>query len=163
LALLAGLAQAQTRQVCLVDQAGLNTPALGSFDKEFQTLVGPRGVELAESECQPDAIRLSLYPRAQGHDADVLGAARLEQSKLEQSKIAPRLEIYLDRVVAMMPESRCWNVVGRALARVAAHEVAHFIGQDPRHAEAGLLRAQFSGSQLASEDSHPFRWLPAEH
>jgi hypothetical protein len=158
LALLAGVAQAQNRQVCLDDHAGLNTPALGSFYREFQTLVGPRGVELAESGCEPDAIRLSLYSKAQGHGADVLGAARLEQSK-----IAPRLEIYLDRVVAMMPETRCWNVVGRALARVAAHEVAHFVGQDPRHAEAGLLRAQFSGSQLASEDSHPFRWLPAEH
>jgi hypothetical protein len=157
LVLFAGLAQAQSRQVCLDDQAGLNTPALGSFYKEFQTLVGPRGVELAESGCEPDAIRLSLFPKAQIHDADVLGAARVERSR-----IAPRLEIYLDRVVAMMPETRCWNVVGRALARVAAHEVAHFIGQDRRHTEAGLMRAHFSGSQLASEDSYPFRWLPAE-
>jgi hypothetical protein len=157
LVLLAGLAQAQSRQVCLDDQAGLNTPALGSFYKEFQTLAGPRGVELAESGCEPNAIRLSLYPTAQVQATDVLGAARVEQSR-----IAPRLEIYLDRVVALMPETRCWNVVGRALARVAAHEVAHFISQDQRHTEAGLLRAQFSGTQLASEDSYPFRWLPAE-
>lgn len=156
--LAAGLAQAESRQVCLDSHAGLNAPTLGSFYKEFQSLVGPRGVELAESGCEPDAIRLSLHQRAEGHDADVLGAARREGSR-----IAPRLEVYLDRVVAMMPESRCWNVVGRALARVAAHEVAHFIGQDQRHSQTGLLQARFSGAQLAADDSYPFRWIPAEH
>jgi hypothetical protein len=157
LALLAGLGQAQNRQVCLDDQAALKKPALGSFYREFQSLVGPRGVELAESGCQPDAIRLSLYERGDGREADVLGAARVEGSR-----IAPTLEIYLDRVVALLPESNCWNTVGRALARVAAHEVAHFLDQDQRHAESGLLRSRFTGMQLASDDSYPFRWIPAE-
>jgi len=156
--LLVGLGPAQGRQVCLVDQAGLSPPALGSFYREFQTLVGPRGLELAESECEPEAIRLSLYRRAQGHDADVLGAARRESSK-----IAPRLEIYIDPIVELLPESHCWNTVGRAVARVAAHEVAHFFDQDQRHSEAGLLRVRFSGAQLASDDSYAFRWIPAEH
>jgi hypothetical protein len=158
LVLAGGLAQAHGRQVCLDDQAGLNVPALGSFYREFQSLVGPRGVKLVESGCAPDAIRLSLRQRAEGRDADVLGAA-----PIVGSRIAPRLEIYLDRVVAMIPESHCWNVVGRALARVAAHEVAHFIDQDQRHSEMGLLQARFSGAQLASDDSYLFRWIPAEH
>jgi hypothetical protein len=158
LVLLVGLAQARSRQVCFDDRAGLNTPALGSFYQEFQLLVGTRGIELTESGCEPDAIRLSLYKRAEDHDADVLGAARVEGKR-----IAPRLEVYVDPVMAMMPESHCWNVVGRALARVAAHEVAHYIDQDQRHSEMGLLRAQFSGAQLASDDSYPFRWIPAGH
>ena len=158
LVLLAGLGQARNRQVCLDDQAALKPPALGSFYQEFQSLVGPRGVELTESGCQPDAIRLSLYERGGSRDADVLGAARVEGSR-----IAPRLEIYLDRVVAMLPESHCWDTVGRALARVAAHEVAHFLEQDQRHAETGLLRSRFSSAQLASDDSYPFRWIPAAH
>jgi hypothetical protein len=155
--LLAGLSQGQSRQVCLDDRAQVNAPTLGSFYKEFQSLVGPHGVELAESGCEPDAIRLSLYRRAQGHGADVLGAA-----PREGSRIAPRLEIYLDRVVAMMPETRCWNVLGRALARVAAHEVAHYMDQNRRHSDAGLMQARFSGAQLASDDSYPFRWIPAQ-
>jgi hypothetical protein len=48
------------------------------------------------------------------------------------------------------------------LARVAAHEVAHFLDQDQHHTEAGLLQARFSGDQLAAEDSYPFRWIRAE-
>lgn len=157
LAVFSALAEAQVRQVCLDDQAGLNAPAKGSFYQEFQALVGPRGVGLEDSECGPDAIHLALFAKAEGREADVLGAARQEQTR-----IAPRLEIYLDRVVAMMPESRCWNVVGRALARVAAHEVAHFIDQNPGHSQTGLLQPRFSGAQLASDDSYPFRWIPAE-
>ncbi len=158
LALLAGLGQAQTRKVCLDNQADLKAPALGSFYTEFRSLVGSHGVALTESACPPDAIHLALYPRAAVAETDVLGAARVEGDKVE-----PKLEIYLDRVVALMPESHCWDTLGRALARVAAHEVAHYIDQDQRHADTGLLRAQFSGEQLASEDSYPFRWIPAEH
>jgi hypothetical protein len=135
----------------------LNAPAKGSFYQEFQALVGSRGVDLEDSGCGPDAIHLALFAKAQGREADVLGAARLEQSR-----IAPRLEIYLDRVVALMPDSRCWNVVGRAVARVAAHEVAHYIDQNTHHSRAGLLQERFSGVQLASDDSYPFRWIPAE-
>jgi hypothetical protein len=155
--LLIGLAQGQGRQVCLEDHAALNTPTLGSFYQEFRALVGARGIELSDSGCQPDAIRLSLYQRAEGRAADVLGAARVDGQR-----VSPQLEVYLDPVVAMMPETHCWNVVGRALARVAAHEVAHFIDQDQQHSKIGLLRARFPGAQLASDDSYPFRWIRAE-
>ena len=152
---LAGEALAQTRQVCLDDQAGLNAPTIGSFHREFQFLVGARGIRLEDEGCAADAIRISVHRNANGHPSDALGAA-----PIADSGIGPRLEIYFDRIVALMPETQCWNVVGRALARVAAHEVAHYIDQDESHSEAGLLQAKFSGTQLAGEDSYPFRWIP---
>lgn len=144
---------AQTRQVCLEDLAGLNEPALGSLYREFQTLAGPRGLMLTNSGCEAGSVRLSLRRRGNGHGPDVLGAAYRQGGS-----IAPHLEIYVDAVVDLMP-ARCWDVVGRALGRVAAHEVAHFLDQDERHAEAGLLQARFSGSELAGDDSYPFRWI----
>jgi hypothetical protein len=149
-------AQAQAWEVCLDDQAGLNAPTMGSFYREFQGLVGPRGVKIETEACRTDSIRVSLQRSASGHPSDVLGGAFLTGER-----ITPQLNVFYDRVVELIPESACWNVVGRALARVAAHEVAHFIGQDPQHADAGLLRARFSGGQLAGEDSYPFRWIPA--
>ena len=154
---IAGGALAQTREVCLDDQAGLNAPAMGSFYKEFHLLVGARGVRLEGEACASDAIRVSLYRSAVGRPADVLGAAPL----VHGSRIAPRLEIYYDRVVALMPEAECWSIVGRALARVAAHEVAHFIDQDQNHGD-GLLQARFSGAELAADDSYPFRWISSQ-
>jgi hypothetical protein len=151
--LTAGGALAQTREVCLDDRAGLNAPTMGSFYQEFQLLAGARGVRIEDDACRADAIRISLQRSAPQHPSDVLGAA-----PLAGLQIAPRLEVYVDRVVELMPERQCWNVVGRALARVAAHEVAHFLDQEQQHADAGLLRARFSGAQLAGEDSYPFRW-----
>jgi hypothetical protein len=156
--LVGSLAQAETRQVCFDDRVGLNAPAVGSFYREFQVLAGPRGLHITDSGCKPGSIQLSLYRRSEGHTPDVLGAAYQQGSK-----VAPRLEIYLDPVLDLMPDSRCWNVAGRALARVAAHEVAHFIEQEQRHTEVGLLQARFSGAELASDDSYPFRWIRPRH
>jgi hypothetical protein len=153
LTLLAGPVDAQTRQVCLNDQAGLNAPAEGAFYREFQSLLGGRGVQLVEQGCEPDSIQLSVYRQASGRKHDALGAARVEGTA-----ITPQLEVYLDNVVALLSDSQCWTVVGRAIARVAAHEVAHYLDQSAEHDESGLLRARFSGSDLAADDSHPFRW-----
>jgi hypothetical protein len=156
--LLAGLtvggALAQTREVCLEDRAGLNAPTMGSFYQELQLLVGPRGVKIEDEDCRADAIRIALHRSAPHQPSDVLGAA-----PIAGSQIAPQLEVYVDRVVELMPERQCWNVVGRALARVAAHEVAHYLGQQQQHSDTGVLQAGFSGAQLASEDSYPFRWI----
>ncbi len=150
---LAGWADAETRQVCLEDRAGLNAPAEGAFYREFQSLAGPRGVQLVDGACGADSIRLTVYREAAVHASDALGGARVEESV-----VTPRLEVYLDRVVAVLPETQCWTVIGRALARVAAHEVAHYLDQRVEHEERGLLRARFSGTDLAGEDSYPFRW-----
>jgi hypothetical protein len=64
-------------------------------------------------------------------------------------------------VVELLPSTQCWSVIGRALARVAAHEVAHFVDQAGAHNGTGLLRQTFDARQLASEDSYPFRWIRA--
>jgi hypothetical protein len=47
-------------------------------------------------------------------------------------------------------------LVGKALARVAAHEIAHFQFQEHGHHSQGLLRDSFPAWQLADEDSLPF-------
>lgn len=155
LTLLASESAAQSRQVCLDDQAGLTAPAEGAFYREFQSLAGPRGVQLIEEGCEPDSIRLTIYQQAAGRKGDALGGARVEGSA-----IAPRLEVYVDRVIALLPETQCWTVIGRAMARVAAHEVAHYLDQRAEHEERGLLRERFSATDLAGEDSYPFRWTP---
>jgi hypothetical protein len=149
-----GGALAQVPEVCLDDRAGLNAPAMGSFYQEFQQLAGAHGVKIEGGACEPGKIRILLTKGESNHPSDVLGAAPVVTARVE-----PRFEIYVDRVVALLPETQCWNAVGRALARVAAHEVAHFIDQDLTHSRSGLLQAHFSGAQLAGEDSYPFRWI----
>lgn len=156
-ALLAEIGKTQTWRVCLEDQANLSAPAMGAFQREFLTLVGAHGVELVDSACPSGAILLSLQRRGANHDPDVLGAAHRRDATIE-----PRLEVYIEPVRELIPEVRCWTTIGRALARVAAHEVAHYVDQSVEHSERGLLNAGFSGTQLAGGDSHPFRWIRSE-
>jgi hypothetical protein len=107
---------------------------------------------LADSDCEPDAIQIALLRQGENKPGDVLGAA-----KIEGSGISKRLEIYFEPVVETIPAANCWTVIGRALARVAAHEVSHYLEQSRGHAEFGLMQTRFTGSQLAGEDSYPFR------
>ena len=47
-------------------------------------------------------------------------------------------------------------VMARALGRVLAHEIGHFVLALPSHAPSGLMRPAFSGRQLAGLDRHAF-------
>ena len=147
-----GVSQAQNRQACLQDEVGLNGPAKASFFSEFRSLAGPRGVNLSDSGCQPDAIRISLLRESGDKPEDVLGAA-----KIEGSGISGRLEVYFEPVVETIPAANCWTVIGRALARVAVHEVSHYLEQSQGHAQFGLMQPRFTGAQLASADPFPCR------
>jgi hypothetical protein len=146
-------------QVCLTDEAGLNTPARAAFQREFSVLVSSREADLVWDLCdavEPGAIilRVRTAPPSTVPE-DALGLARLKGPRIT----AP-LEVYVAPVMQLLDgHANCWAVVGRALARVAAHEVAHLLTQKGDHDQQGLLREGFSGSELAGESSEPFRRL----
>ena len=48
------------------------------------------------------------------------------------------------------------EIVARAVGRVLAHEVGHFLLRWPHHAESGLMRGQFRASTLADPDARAF-------
>jgi hypothetical protein len=48
------------------------------------------------------------------------------------------------------------QVVARAVGRVLAHEVGHYLLRWPHHAEAGLMRSEFHASSLAAPDPNAF-------
>jgi hypothetical protein len=53
------------------------------------------------------------------------------------------------------------TIVGRALGRVLAHELGHYLLSSPAHAPAGLMRAAFDSRRLAGWDRRPFMLSPA--
>ncbi len=155
-----GLSVAQDRpsQVCLDDRVGLNAPTRASFNKEFALLVASRGLKLDWADCDAvDAgiIRVTVQSEAPQPFGHALGRAYRAGNS-----ISPRLEVFLDPVMELMKDVHCWSIIGRALARVAAHEVAHFADQRATHRERGLMRAGFTGSDLSSNDSSLFYWRP---
>jgi hypothetical protein len=48
-------------------------------------------------------------------------------------------------------------MTGRALGRVLAHEIGHYLLAFPAHSRAGLMRASFDGRQLAGWDRRGFQ------
>jgi hypothetical protein len=155
--LLGGAASAQAAkwQVCLHDAVGLNAPARASFDREFSLLLAPHDMRFAWSSCRAggEAIHLAVRFDAPQPYSNVLGLAYKQSGA-----ISPRVEIFLDPMLDLMKDTQCWTVIGRALARVAAHEITHFTEQRDAHDAQGLMKAGFSSTELSSDDSQLFCW-----
>ena len=65
---------------------------------------------------------------------DALGLARLQGGR-----ILPALEVYLHPVVKLLPPNSPPRDLGRALGRVAAHELIHYTSQRSGHDASGLF------------------------
>jgi hypothetical protein len=117
-----------------------------AFEKELLALLQDRHVTF---DCAArDAIRLNILnsaPRLHGH---ALGIARKKAGR-----ILPDLELYVQPVILRLGHLRVSGVVGRTLARIAAHEMVHYLDQRHDHDEAGILQPSFTIAQLAGYDS----------
>jgi hypothetical protein len=60
------------------------------------------------------------------------------------------------------PKLLRYTIVGRALGRVLAHELGHFLTALPSHSERGLMRPTFRPQELADVSSRSFVLSPAE-
>jgi len=143
-----GSAQAQLLDVCLEDRVGLNSATKTAFAEELSILLEKTEWRL---NCHPSAVRLAVRFSPPLRYASALGLAYRTGER-----IAPRLEVYLNTVLRSLNEVRAPSVVGRALARVAAHELVHFTFQRTDHDASGLLAERFPATQLAGADSRPF-------
>jgi hypothetical protein len=101
-------------------------------------------------------VLLTVLDERPGIPSDALGLAYRAADK-----ILPRLEVFVERV-RRLTGAGDWETVGRALARVAAHELLHYRNQTGEHAAHGLMQARLSRAELVSEDLRP-RLLASLH
>jgi hypothetical protein len=82
-------------------------------------------------------------------------------------EILPFAEVACDRVQSSLRAKLAANVsdevLGRALARVVAHEIYHIIAKTPHHGDEGVARRGLSSGDLIAESaafsSHDLRKL----
>ncbi len=144
-------------RVCVHNLAELNQPTLAALNVEASGLLHGRRVSFVHGPCVARSGRLIyLIVRSQGpaDGQDVLGRAAVRQGS-----VLPVLEVYVEPVRSFIGQVESSKLIGRALARVVAHEVTHFIDQDVTHGRRGLMQASFSGWDLITDDSHRFRRL----
>jgi hypothetical protein len=63
--------------------------------------------------------------------------------------------------VRKLPHALRDTLIARAIGRVTAHELGHYLLQNGGHRNRGLMRANYSSSELVGSWLEPFRVAPA--
>lgn len=141
--------------VCIEDSKPLlSTPLRAAMWKEFRTVLGSGKARLTFGGCADDPRQILLEIQAEPPEAlsGVLGRAHRRSGA-----VRPSLEVFYGAMVRYLGKPISARALGRALARVAAHEVAHFLAQEVRHCSHGLMRPMFAAHELLAADPTPFR------
>ncbi len=142
-------------QICMDDSASLlTTPVRAAVLREFQSLMGGQVARIEFQRCASDVPRMRLAIKREPPEGleEVLGLAYRRRGRIE-----PRLEVFHGALIRYLGEPNNANAIGRALARVAAHEAKHFLEQQGDHCELGLMRAVLPAYELAARNRWPFR------
>jgi hypothetical protein len=141
----------QDLTVCVDVRATLDAGTMRAFGEELQAIARLSGLSLRllnrPSECQD--IRLTIQSIAPS-EISALGAARVKDGR-----ILPEIEIYATSVATLM-RSRLPALVGRGMARVAAHEIGHYLLQTTSHSK-GLMTEYYAAPHLLVKDNRAFR------
>ncbi|RPI18507.1 MAG: hypothetical protein EHM65_02175 [Acidobacteriales bacterium] len=139
--------QGQSTALCIEDRVHLDARTRAAFDREIDTLLP----ESASAGCGVEALLVVI-----AFDAPARCPSSLGLAYSSQARVMPKVEVFLNQVLRALAGIRAPVPVGRALARVAAHEAAHYFLQQHGHDRDGLLRERFPEWQLGADSSAPF-------
>ena len=121
--------------------------------REFTAVMGSHSMRIEFDQCAtgPPRVRLAVVDEAPEGLDGVLGLAYRSREGVQ-----PRLEVFHGPLVRYLGEPNNSGAIGRALARVAAHEAAHFLFQGGHHCRLGLMRTVIPAYELGATDRTPF-------
>lgn len=140
--------------VCLDNQARLDETVVQVFRSELAAILEVSGRVVRFDSCGQGDVRMILRARGSAEEPAALGAARRGGGR-----ILPEIELYVDPV-ARLVETRLPGVLGRALARVAMHELAHYLQQSGEHLAEGYMMERLGPAHLIAADRRLFRLAP---
>jgi hypothetical protein len=144
--LFAGAASASTDAapvICLDDRVGMDARAMAAFDRELDALAGHR-----TSCAEGSGIRISIRTHAPGRYPAALGLAWTAGDR-----VLPLIELYSVNIVKTLGGQVSSERFGRALARVAFHELRHYTRQERDHDTHGLFsRSMHAPALLTSAE-----------
>jgi len=144
--------------------------AADTIEKELQQLFSPADIQVAWKTGRNNAneeyehivvasfagnCSVAELPRPQKPQPNLLA---LGETSVQRGGILPFFTVNCDRIIQMirpmldplsMPLRQ--TMFGRAVARVAAHEIYHILAQTPDHDESGVAKASFSPGDLMVE------------
>lgn len=141
--------------LCVDNQARLDEMTMQAFRTELMAILTASERYGEFAPCRAGSVRITMRSKPPAEEASALGAARRKDGR-----ILPELELYVDGVTQLV-NVRLPGVIGRALARVATHEMAHYLYQEGgAHADAGLMMERLGAAHLLAANRRFFRLAP---
>lgn len=142
---------AQELSVCVDAYTRLDGDTVRVFEEELQGIARKSGLSLRFLQNQSHCPEIRIRIQAQGQkEVSALGATRVLNGRIQ-----PELEIYVTPVATLI-RSSLPVLLGRAMARVAAHEIGHYLLQESDHSD-GLMSESFTAAHLLVKDHRSFR------
>jgi hypothetical protein len=140
--------------------------AFQEMDRELTSLMEPSAVrpewhdrrDITPSDSFQSLVMVNFHGRCRVEPAAALadGDKPLAWTHVVDGKVLPFSDVECDRVRASIHSANGMRqlsdlVLGRALARVLAHELYHVLARTSTHAGAGLAKRSLSGLELSSD------------
>jgi len=166
-------AHAQTRPLVVYPGHGqtLDSLANDSLQQELKRLVAPAGIDLTwrtnadRTQTHEEAGRLIVGDFAGNCSVDSLSNGQvaspakftLAEASVSEGRVLPYFTVDCSRVMrTLTPMLRPLSapmrqtILGRALARVIAHEIYHVLAETTEHEDAGLAKAKLTFHDLTA-------------
>ena len=99
-----------------------------------------------------------LPPSTGANSFEILSGSRLASSQMVNEQILPFISLdcralndLLGVPIAQLPSGQRDLAYGRAMARLLAHELYHFLTQTTHHTKSGIAKATVSATELLSD------------
>jgi hypothetical protein len=154
-----GNAQTHTLALYAGPARGLDAEASQFMRSELQQVLSPAGIEV---------VWKSLAARKAGENFDLVAvvafdgscaggeavptpsSASLADTSIADGHVLPFFRIDCTRLVGILGPRVGQEILGRALGRLAAHEIYHIVAQTTEHQETGIAKAAFSIRDLTA-------------
>ena len=131
-------------RICTDDRAGLDVVTALHMRREAGALAQHLGVRTVFHDCGPGAVRVRILT-ASVSEPDVLGKARVSDSR-----IMPEVHLYVKHVERRVAQVNPL-LLGRALGRVLAHELGHYVLQTQEHESQEVLAPVLTDRALSAD------------
>ena len=154
-------ANAQTRTLALYlgPASAVDAEARRMMRAELQQLLAPAAIDVAwktladrKSSESFDIVAVATFDKTCGGTDNATGSATasLADTSIADGHILPFFRIDCTHLMSILGRKVESAVLGRALARLAAHELYHIIAQTTAHQDAGVAKAAFSVHDLTA-------------
>ncbi len=141
--------------LCLENPARVDTYTLQALQEELHfILVASDRSAAITTPCRPGIVTITLRQDPPDEETSALGGIRVRDGRL-----FPEIELFVSPT-AQIVGTRLPGVLGRALARVATHELGHWLNQNSLHAARGCMMERLSAGYLMAPNRGFFRLPP---